>query len=189
MFRRVGLLLVSALSVAGCGGGGNGYGGGGNGTASCTSITGGGTAVSTSISAGCANCSISNEGAAADGDLSTSATMTVNNAPAGQGAAIRVTAQGGVVFPAGQRAGAVVSVPSGTAQNYTVTIRTYLTGALQESDSSDNSGGGCGFCGGHGFSFDGFTTTKQFDAVEVFINNTQAGGTPNFGVAEVCSDG
>ena len=190
-------LAVLALAfLSGCGGGGNnnssgdtvgGGGGGGGGNSACVSITGGGSQVTASADGvGCADCNVSNESAAVDDDLSTFATLTVNGASPGHGALIRATAQPGVVFPAGQKAGAYVSVPAGTGQTYTVTINTYLTGTLQETNSSDNSQGGV--LGGHGSSFDGIATTKQFDSVEVFVNNNQAGGTPEFHVYEICSD-
>lgn len=199
VFKVKTIALAFTLALVGCGGGngsssssssgtgGDNLGGNSNGNTSCASITGGGTKVTTNTDAGCANCSISNASSAADGDLNTYATLSVNNAAPMQGASVRATAQAGIVYPSGQTAGAFVSVPAGSGQSYTVTVKTYLSGVLQESNSGDNSGGVDGVQGGHKSSFDGVKTTKQFDAVEVLINNNQAGGTPSFGVYEICS--
>ena len=198
-----GLLIAAAIGIGlvACKGGANtaaptaGNGGDGSNTNSpppgavsgCTTITGGTTSVTTNVDAGCTGCSIANAQSAADGNLSTSATLTVNGAAPGQGASIRVTAQNGIVFPAGQNAGAFISNPSGTAQDWTIIVRTYLNGVLQESVS--NTSGACGACGNGGSAFEGLTTSKQFDAVEVFVNNNQApGNAPDFGVYEFCSD-
>jgi hypothetical protein len=191
-----GLALATACLVCGCGGGESGDssgtqggdGGSSGGNAACASITGGDSRVNFNVDTGCTQCGVTDSQAAADGDLNTAATLKVQNAAPAQGVSIRATAQSGVVFAAGQMAGAYVAVPAGTAQTYTVTIRTLLGGTVQESDSSDNNGGGCGMCGGHPSRFDGFRTTMQFDAVEVFISDSQAGGTPDFKVYEICSD-
>lgn len=196
------LLSLGVLSMAaGCSGGGGSNapgsgstpGGttgstGGSAGAACTSMAVGNFRVSTQIDSGCASCSISNPASAADNDLATGATLSVNAVAPGTGAAIRVTAQAGMTYPSGGMAGAYVSVPAGTGQSYTVTVRTLLAGAVQESNSSDNSGGGSGVSGGHGSAFDGLATTKAFDAIEVFINNNQASGTPAFNVYELCSN-
>lgn len=133
--------------------------------------------------------SISNAGNVIDGDLGTSATLVVNGSTSvTQGVRIRAMAQSGIVFPAGKTAGAFYSVPSGTARSYTVTIKTLLGSEVQESNSIDNSGGGCGICGGHSKNFNGIVTTKPFDAVEVVVSNTQIEASPKFEVFEICSD-
>ena len=79
-----------------------------------------------------------------------------------------------------------LSVPSGEAQNYSITIRTYLGSAQQESKNVEGSANGVG--GGHGSSFDGYPTSKQFDAVEVLVVDNQASGTSDFHVYEICAD-
>lgn len=133
--------------------------------------------------------SVSNPNNAIDGSLTTSATLVVNGSIAAtQGVSIQAVAQSGIVFPSGKFAGAFYSVPSGTAQSYTVVVRTLLSGTVQESNSGDNSGGGSGVSGGHGSSFTGIKTTKPFDSVEVFVSNTQSEPSPKFEVFEICSD-
>lgn len=134
--------------------------------------------------------SVANPNNAIDGSLTTPATLTVNGSTGPtQGVAIRATAQNGIAFPAGKTAGAFYSVPSGTAQTYTVTIRTLLgNSSIQESNASDNSGGGSGVSGGHPSRFTGIVTTKPFDAVEVVVSNTQSEPMPRFEVFEICSD-
>lgn len=161
---------------------------GGSTSSACTTMAVGDFKVTTLIDSGCASCSISNPSLVADNDLTTGAMLSVNTAAPGSGAAIRVTAQAGMTYPSGGMAGAFVSVPPGTGQSYSVTVRTLLAGVVQESNSSDNSGGGSGVTGGHGSAFDGILTTKAFDAVEVFINNNQVSGTPTFNVFELCSN-
>lgn len=152
--------------------------------ANCTGMSG--ATVTSEISPICLGCAITEADAVADGDEATRATLRVPVAPLTQGAAVRATASS--AYPAGSRAGALVSVPPGIVQSYYVTINTYLSGAIQESSSSDNSGGGCGICGGHNAHFDGFVTTKSFDAVEVLISDVQALQPADFGVYEMCSD-
>ena len=162
----------------------------------CDSISGGGAKVSSSVDPGCVGCSISNLPAAADGDLSTSASVSVGIEVATQGVSIRATAQSGMVFPAGNNATvAFTENLSGTSlallDSGTV-LRTYLGGVLQET-ANDLQGYDCASCGPGGtpYSAVSFQTTKQFDAVEIFMDpgiNSSGLTGPNIQVFEICSN-
>lgn len=140
--------------------------------------------LATRIDPGCTQCRIGNAPAAIDADTGSAAQVVVNNAAPAQGVALRATAQSGVIFPAGRLAGVIYSAPAGTAQNTAITISTLAGGLVQETTSSSNTSG---IGGGRSRNFTGIKTTKPFDAVEVFINNTQAETEPTFQVFEFCS--
>lgn len=140
--------------------------------------------LSTRIDPGCTQCRVGNGAAAIDGDAGSAAQVAVNGALPSQGVALRATAQSGLIFPAGRLAGVIYSAPAGTAQNTMITISTFSGGLLQETTSSNNMSG---IGGGRSRNFTGIRTSKPFDAVEVFINNTQAETDPTFQVFEFCS--
>lgn len=77
-----------------------------------------------------------------------------------------------------------MSIPAGTGQSYTYEIRSYLSGVQQEVLKSNTAQSG--MSGGASKAYLGATTTEAFDAIEVFISNTQAGGTPDFNIYEIC---
>jgi len=162
----------------------------------CDSISGGGAKVTSSVDPGCIGCSISNLLAAADGDLSTSASVQIGIEIPTEGASIRATAQPGVVFPAGNHATAAVTENLGgttlTILDSGLELRTYLGGVLQET-ASDLHEYDCATCGPGStpYSAVSFRTTKQFDAVELFMDpGTNSSGLtgPNFEVFEICSN-
>lgn len=175
-------------------------------TAYCDAIIGG-SMVTTAFSTGCLDCEVSEAAKVADDVARSFASLSINDAPTTQGGSIRVTAQSGVVFPAGRRAGAYLTIPEqpgGTelqlASSNAIAIRTYLAGALQE-ETSALAEPRLQF---QAISADPelpesyvyFTTSEMFDAVELFISNSQTtigtGGvsrTPAYKVYELCSDG
>lgn len=175
-------------------------------TAYCDSIVGG-SKVTTSFTQGCLECGIVDAGKVADDIARTYAALTVNLAPTTQGGAVRVTAQSGTVYTAGRNAGVFITIPnqpSGTqvqvGSTNSLTLKTYLGGILQEQSSLTGTpkprlqavSGDADLPQ----SYYSFTTTKMFDAVELFISNSQttlgaggAGGTPPYKIYELCSDG
>ncbi len=176
-------------------------------TAFCDAIVGA-SAVSVAFTQGCLDCGITDERNVADDGARSFASLLVNDAPSTQGGAVRVTAQSGTVFAAGRNAGVFITVPqqpSGTqlqaGSSNALSVRTYLGGLLQEqasligspqlnatSVSSDPE---------LPQSYFSFTTTRMFDAVELFISNSQSTlnsdgsvtKTPAYKVYELCSDG
>lgn len=154
------------------------------GSAVCESFKLANAQLATRVDPGCTQCRIGNAAAAIDGDTGSAAQAVVNGATPAQGVTLRATAQSGVIFPAGRVAGVIYSAPAGTAQNTMITISTLAGGLVQETTSSNNMSG---ISGGRSRNFTGIKTTKPFDAVEVFINNTQAETEPTFQVFEFCS--
>lgn len=182
-------LLTGITSCSGGGGDGGGLPGGDDDSqippsGACLSFHDAGGQVTSSIDPACGSCSATSTSAAADGDAETYAALSVNGASNPQGASIRATAQQGTTFPAGQLAGAFMSIPAGTGQSYSYEIRSYLGGVLQEVLKANSAQ--AGVSGGASKAYLGAETTKAFDAIEVFVSNTQAGGTPEFDVYEVC---
>lgn len=156
--------------VTACGGGG----GGSSDSALCDSITGGGATVTSSGP-------VSNSNAAADGDLGTYAAL--NLSVTSQTASVRATAQDGIVYPAGSKAGAFVLYANQGSANVT-TIRTYLNGAPVEASTPGTSifePAGPGF-------YSGFTATAPFNAVEFNETDNGTSGSPDYRVYEICSD-
>jgi hypothetical protein len=170
------LLVLPILGgLSGCGGDGGGAGG----SAACDSITGGTSSVTSTGPA-------SNPAAAADGDLYSYGTLLLT--ATSQSGTIRATAQDGVVFPAGSRAGAFVTYLNQGSSNATL-FRTYLDGVLVETESPGSgifdptdSGTGATF-------YSGFVTSAPFDAVEFSEIDNGANGTAEYRVYEICSDG
>ena len=180
------LALGCALLGSCLGGGGDGDNGGGT-TSACVSITGGASHVTKNdnASAGCLGCSVSNEQLAADGDLSTAASVTAPNSFADQGPSIRATTQSGIIFPAGQIAAVLFTPPVSGGVNppaQAVTLKTYLGGQSQEPGTSYLDGNGP-----DGLTFKGFVTSKPFDAVEVMVSGTEAAPSA-WQINEICSD-
>lgn len=106
--------------------------------------------------------------------------------------AIRATAQKGIVFPAGNRAGVLFRYITlyppyfyGPDLVYEFTVRTFLAGALQETvvDTVPSV-----FAAYGPEDFYGGPTTQPFDAVEFSIRRATAGLETNGYVFEFCSD-
>ena len=133
----------------------------------------------------CPTCAAEAPEQAADADLETFATLAATGSIGPTGIALRAVAQPGVVFPAGSQPGVFFRRSNGSLDNSdaTLTLRTYLEGALQEApedftlvpaDEVRN------------WSFKSFAATAPFDAVEVRL-----GGMPvaRFDLHEICADG
>ncbi|MDP3857850.1 MAG: hypothetical protein Q8Q73_08835 [Stagnimonas sp.] len=185
-------------------------------SARCDSIHGGGAQLAQQVDPGCLDCAIGNAAAAGDDQAGTFAEMAVNSALYPQGAALRATAQDGIVYAAGQRAGAFLTLPDGgdggaviqTGISSALELRTYLDGVEQERAISAElpvaaSGANAyysvwNFPGGEELpnQYLFLTASKPYDAVELFYSNNQntAGadglsGTDPLQVYELCSDG
>jgi hypothetical protein len=187
--HSLGLGLACALLGSCLGGGGAGdESGTGGAPGSCEFITGGGSTV-THDSSKCFDCSVTDDSKAADGDLTTYATVSVPTSFTQQGASIRATAQLGLVFPAGQRASVYFISPTSGGFNppdTSVTLTTYLDGQKQE-DGSSYQTVLADPANGKPYTFKGFVTGKAFDAVEVMVSNTElASGA--WKINEICSD-
>lgn len=170
---------TAAVLLASCnGGGGDGSSGSGSGCVGSFA----GSAQVTSSTAGCPLCTISSPSSAIDGNPDSAASIQL---PAGGGAvSLRATAQGGVVFPQGNYAGALMARPSSAQAAGSWTFNTYLGGVLQESGGGESNLGGGTAVGDKNYRQ--FKTTKQFDAVEISINMQSADATP-WQVYEFCA--
>lgn len=163
----------------------------GNRTAACDSISGGKSTVTTTVDPGCTRCSASDAASAADGQARSFSGLTVLSAASvAQGIAIRATAQPGIVYPAGKRAGVFLTMPDNNPDGDNIDsggstsfgLATYLDGKLQDSAGGHNRGriingpdrGNEYFTNDRGLPdyYAYFETTKPFDAVEVFISDT-----------------
>lgn len=177
--------VVASLLLGSCLGGGGADDAIADLTGACESITGGDATVASNRADGCFGCQVESEEQAADGDLSTFATVTVPVSFAGQGVSIRATVQPGLIFPSGQRAGVFFKAPASSGFGeapLAVTITTHLAGERQETPTayelvevSD------------GVFFKSFKTSKVFDAVEIMVSNTQGASGP-FEIQEICSN-
>lgn len=121
------LLSALALTLSACGGGG---GGSGSAFRNCVSISGGNTSQSTESQ--CTGCSLINVNRALDGNFGSFATLNREVGSAGV-LSMTVTAQDGVVFPAGNNAGLVIT--SGIKDG-NMTVRTYSNGVLGQTGAT-----------------------------------------------------
>lgn len=181
------LALATSTLVLGCGGGGKSDQERAA-AISCQAVTGGGTSVS--VTNTCTNCSSSAEGAAIDGDSRSAARLAMNTAASGS-IAIRVTAQDGVVYPAGTLAGLILQAQTDgnhTSQNFTVS--TYLDGAATGDTAQVGPTNGVG--GGSATNFGpqkGSTgTLLPFDAIEFAYTQTSGTDSITLSVYEFCTD-
>lgn len=142
----------------------------------CTTISGGGTVVSWTFPNGSVECEIGNPDQAADGSTDTAATIATAVVLGGD-CAVRVTAQPGVVYPAGNVASVLAfmnwsgaSTPSG--DHYAV-ARTYLQGVAQDEVVFSQANPGVIVDGTHSTEkrFFDVPTTKPFDAVELSVGS------------------
>ena len=179
-FRSLLLTSISALSLSACSGGSSPVT---DNVGACYSMKNSNAVVTSSLSTPCVGCSLTDAAKGADGDFN-SAAVFMGGGPSTQTATVRATAQSGIVFPAGSNPGVIFENAGNTY--YSLTITTYLAGAVQETGSI------CGLCG-HGqpgYQKSNFTATKAFDAVEVALGSTQNGdvGTVTQKVFEICSN-
>ena len=130
----------------------------------CSYITGGGT--TTQLTATCATCQLLDAANAIDGDPDTYATITLPAGASGS-VALRATAQDGVVYPAGNDAGVILSFSASgdTFVNNGNELRTYLDGAPAGTKSGAEVTGCCGG-GSSRPQRVSFTAPAMFDAVE-----------------------
>lgn len=198
--RKVGFVVMAvSYMLAACGGGGGSVGDDSAEVRSrsaffCSPVGGGGATVGSS----CVNCprdAASNTSLAIDTDLATAAGLTLfhqDDVAAQQSQiTLRGTAQGGVVFAAGAKAGLVFGLPTGQSVRYSATVSTYLGGVQQESRAVVV--GHTGATNGE-LVYLGFDpaqpTTRAFDAVELTIAETAPGAERHdYRVFEFCSNG
>lgn len=175
------LCLATASALAACGGSGpdNSAIGG-----HCAAITGGGTTVARSGT--CTNCTGDNVPAAADGDVGSAAVLFHPSGAAGSNA-VRVTAQEGVVYPAGTPAMVINAIDfTGNSVSTSALLQTYLEGVPQESTTI----GAINGVGGpdEGLARRGFTTSLPFDALEAQFQRSGGAGTVTLTVHEFCTN-
>ena len=145
----------------------------------CDSISGGNSSVSTEGP-------VSNAGAAVDNDLESFASLNLSTAS--RTASIRATAQEGVAYPAGARAGAFVTMRNQGSSNAT-TVRLFMEGTLVEQSNITNSINDPTAEGTAAERYVGLTSSVTFDAVELVQTDNGSSVTPTYQVHEICSDG
>ena len=173
------IMLATAL-LQDCGGGGS------NPVlaADCAAITGGGTTVTETGT--CSACTVQAPGSAADGNTGSFATL-LHPTGAGGANSLRVTAQEGVVYPAGTPATVINSVDyEGSSVSTSLTLQTYLDGVPQESTNVGTING----VGGPDEELRrrGFNTSLPFDALEISFQRASGAGTVAVNVHEFCTN-
>lgn len=197
-------LLLATVLILGCTAQGSaqlsgGGGGGGNPIGKCLApILGGGTTVSTRVGLECIGCTVTNQGNVIDGDPENFGQLNLTLGLLLGEAAIRVTAQPGVVFGAGGIAGATVEIPVGSplpvsadAVLPAVIITTFL-GATQADQFIFESllyADVAGLLNPDGRLFFGAPTTQPFDSVEIAGSPGVAGALTTIRVFNACSNG
>lgn len=195
-FQRLILTGVVTAALSSCNGGSGGNGGGGiSPSAFICSPVGGGNATAQTSCVTCPTNAISNKLYAIDTNLDSFAGISLfqpGSSSNQQGdISLRATAQSGVVFPAGSRAGLIFGLPTGQNVRYSATVLTYLNGTQQESRQVVVGNTGATHGEIQYFGFDSTVpTTLQFNAVEITITET----LPNlerhdYRAFEFCSDG
>jgi hypothetical protein len=179
--------LIGITLLAACGGGGTGAKTEVDGA--CTFITGGGTRITLGAPALAAACTSQNLEQAIDGNSETAAEIQAD--AVADECAIRVTAQDGIVFAAGNTAAVFGSVRrSGVTlpgEDHAV-LRTLLQGTVQEERSFNSGEMALEVNGtfGSGLRFFELPTTKPFDAVEFGVGSPAE--TQSIAIFEFCSD-
>ena len=171
-----GLALLTGL--AGCGGGADDPADPFRGLASCYPIFG---TVTTTDDPACGNCTITDAALAADGTLGRHAVISMDQFASGTGPAIRATAS---EHTPGGKAGAWIHIPQG-AQGYTVTVRTLLAGAVQQTVTLPNTMP----TGSPAIdTYVSVDTTRPFDAIEVQASDANFTAVDvSFKIYELCS--
>ena len=199
----VSIAAIACLSACGGSGGSGSNDNTGGGTPApggnaanfdCMPIGGG----SATVSVSCINCPRSigqNRANAIDTNLDTSAGFSLFNpgdTASVQGQfTVRGTAQDGVIFAAGDRAGLIFGLPVGENVQYTAIVRTFLDGTEQESRNVVTGHTGATNGEVEYFGFDTANpTTMQFDTVAVEVTETLPSEEEHiFSVFEFCGDG
>lgn len=191
--RRWIAMLVGTTLLCACGGEGEGEGGGTGASigvdGSCTFITGGGTRITLGAPALAATCTSQNLEQANDGNLETAAEIQAD--AVADECAIRVTAQDGIVFPAGDTAAVFGSIQRSGATlpgEENAVLRTLLQGIVQEERGFNSGEIALEVNGttGSGLRFFELPTTKPFDAVEFAVGSPAE--RQSIAVFEFCSD-
>ncbi len=124
---------------------------------------------------GCVGCKIVSADLAIDGLADTYASMNFSSFDVAGSGVLRATAQPGVVFPAGNMAGAMMELVGGL--HHAMIIVTYLGSAVQEIANGQSIGGE---------PLRVFKTTKDFDAVEIQIHAPEGSPYGEYRVYEFC---
>ena len=195
------VLLIATGLLAACGGGGTGggaggpVGSGGNAALFACAPVGGGSATVKSTCVNCPGNTPTDTTLAIDTNLDTAASFSFyhpsDTSTQQSQISLRGTAQSGIVFPAGSKAGLIIGLPVGQNVRYSATVNTYWNGTLQETRNAvvGNTGATNGEL--RYFGFDGSTpTTKTFDAVELSLTESLPSLEQHtYRVFELCSDG
>ena len=197
IWATAGIILGTTATLIGCTANGGPQPPGGDqgaGPAACLSeIVGGNTAVSATTDTLCLSCSVDNPANVVDLDDSNFAQFNLMLAALTGSAQITVTAQPGVVFPAGGIAGYTLSVPAAAvlaAQALpSITINTLNGGTQQETTTFTQvlSVDVAGLIANNAKFFLGLKTTKDFDAVQIVTSPTVAGALATLDVYTACS--
>lgn len=184
--NKAAVVATAVLILSACSGGGDAGSGGDNLLQGCRPIAGGGTVTSTSVSPGCVGCDVSTAAQAIDGNGSSFATLNMPTNSAGS-VTLRATAQSGVVFPAGSLAGMVHSISYGTSAGLAISLVTYAGGVRQE-QFNFNSGSGSSTQNPAAPARASYTTTRQYDAVELNFTRASGAGVVEARIHEFCSN-
>jgi len=177
----VSTLVCSAL-LASCGSGDNTGGGVAAQVKSCVgSFSGGNTSVTASSS--CTACSNRDRELSIDGRGDTYAVSALF----GGTYTIRATAQTGILYPAGNFAGAFMRIPQTYSPGSTWTISTFKGGVMQETRSTGNAAGDDPANPSGTDNLYGLTTTMDFDSVGISLTGGSTNMNDEIRIYEFCS--
>jgi hypothetical protein len=147
----------------------------------CRTISGGGTTTKFDMK-NCFACTVQMPENAIDNNFATSATVNLPPGPSALDAPVfSAISQIGIVYPAGNRAAAVLEL--GSFRDARLELVTFLSGAIQEDAASNSSI----FVEG-GLTTVSFKTSKPFDAVGLRAIAVKADGQESLPVVEFCND-
>ena len=174
------VLPLLSLALAACDAGNGDPAAGG----SCVGSFAGGAV--TQVAGGCSICGTRDGEQAVDGQRGSFASVQL----AGGELDFRATAPAGVVFPAGNFAGALMLIPQGYSPQTTWVVTTYLGGVPQESRTPANAEGDDPANPTGTDDYYGFRTALAFDAVEFRMSGGSPGingnSVPDVRVYEFC---
>ena len=181
MSTKFSLALTMALALAACDGGGSGDSTPASG---CVGSFLGGT-VTNNVTECTGSCSSPTTPThAIDGQRNTYAEFSSTSGSR----TLSARTQSGIVFPAGNFAGALMVIPTEYFPGSSWTINTYLNGVPQESRTPANTSGGDPNNPSGADDYYGLTTSLAFDQVEFVLNGGTAGlNPPEVRVYEFCS--
>lgn len=147
----------------------------------CRTISGGGTTTKFDMQ-NCFACTVQTSENAIDNNFATSAKVNLPPAPSAVGAPVfSAISQLGIVYPAGNRAAAILEL--GSFRDAELQLVTFLSGAIQEDATSNSSI----FVEG-GLTTVSFKTSKPFDAVGLRTIAVKTDGQESLPVLEFCND-